>query len=664
LPEIGAPVNAPPDRSHLFDVVVQLLADWATQTPLVVMLDDIQWMDEASSALLHYASRLLSHLPVKFACTARSGELSGNAAISQVLRALRREQRLNTIELQPFDRGATADLIHAVNAEHAFDVSLELVDQVFGDSGGNPLFVLEIARALSQRQSHHGENLETLIRDRLEQLEEDARDLLPWAAALGRSFKSAVVAQVADYPMTQLVSAIAQLEQQSIIRPSTTAGNEMGYDFAHDVVRQVVYQNISEPRRHLVHLQIAHKLKQIDDHTSAADIAHHAALGGDHLLAASSALLGAERCLQLFAYVEAAVLAQRGVQSCQSLDQPTRIHLQLGLLRVWALAGVTGDRATQIEADVRHLMEQAHQVGLKDDEAIGLEILNVLYYEQGNYAELQQNSLRSAEVSKAASPAIAARVLGLSGSCLTELGQDMIRGEALLLEAQSLANRVGLEHCDIYSGLGAVELHKAQYDAARTFLQQALRLAQRDQDRWRECNCMTGLIMTELEAGDQLAALSYCEMMTNLVGQMEGKESEGAVVAALTTLAHYQLLNPNSEAELESAIVRLKQLDIKRILAYILMGAAEVDVAQERFALAAVRAESALQAAQIMKHPSQIAIAWAIFIQSVLALGEKKQAIAQFAALQNHIDRRLLSVRAQTQVDRMMQHIQPFLNNP
>lgn len=106
LPEIGQPMKAPPDRSHLFDAVVQLLAEWANQNPLVVILDDIQWIDEASSALLHYAIRLLSHLSVRFACTARSGELEENGAISQVVQALRREQRLRTLRF----RSASYDL--------------------------------------------------------------------------------------------------------------------------------------------------------------------------------------------------------------------------------------------------------------------------------------------------------------------------------------------------------------------------------------------------------------------------------------------------------------------------------------------------------------------------------------------------------------------------
>jgi DNA-binding SARP family transcriptional activator/predicted ATPase len=665
LPEIGQPVKAPPDRSHLFDAVVQLLAEWATQSPIVVMLDDIQWVDEASTALLHYASRLLSHLPVKFACTARSGELTENAAISRVVQALRREQRLTTLELQPFDRGRTAELIRSVITDRESALSLEVVDRVFVDSGGNPLFVLEVARALPTRgrsldQSVPVDNLEALISDRLQQLDPSAREFLPWAAALGRSFKPTTVAQVADYPLPQLLTAIEQLERQSIIRPSTSVGNETGYDFAHDIVRQVVYQQFSEPRRQLIHLQIAHKLKQLStpDNAMAGDIAHHAWLGGDPLLAASSALLAAERCLKLFAYADAATLAQRGLEQSQSLDPQTRIHLQLSLLRVWILSGVTGDRAIELEAHVHQLMNEASQLGLKDEEAIGLEALGVLYFNQSNFTDVHHHSLRAVEVGRAASPATAARLLAFSGSCLAELGQDMIRAEALLLEAQSLANRVSLEFCDIPSGLGSIQLHNGRYHEARSLLQQSWRLAQVEQDHWREYNCLSYLVMTELEAGDAIAALAYCKEMATIAAKIEGESSESIITEALIALANYQLQQPDSEVVLEQSITSLEQVDAKRVLAYLLIGSAEVDLECGRFQVAMVRAEAALQAAQTIGHPSETILAWALLVQSVLAMGDLARARTEFKALQQHINRRTLSSRAQIAVDRIIQQMQ------
>ncbi|NJL43429.1 MAG: hypothetical protein HC935_09300 [Pseudanabaena sp. SU_2_4] len=425
---------------------------------LAYPLDDVQWLDEASSALLHYAIRLLRYAPVLFACTARTRELEENSAILPVIQALRREQRLQTLELSPLDREQTADLVRITGAIASSELSLATVNQVFIDSGGNPLFALEIARARSQDRSASTNNLATLICDRIHQLDEAAREFLPWAAALGRSFKLSTVAQVADYSLTKLLTAIEQLEQRGIIRPSTSLGDEMGYDFAHDIVRQVVYAQLSEPRRQLVHLQIAQKLnqqlQQQQNDDLASDIAHHAALGGDRTLAATATVTAAERCLKLFAYTEALELAQQGIEHSQSLDPQTRILLQVILLQIYVFAGMRGEQVARAENQIHQLVMEAKSLGLNDAESIGLETLMILQFGRDDFSGVHQHSLRVAEASQFATPATAALTLAHSGSCLAEIGRDMIRAEALLLEAQSLATRVGIEISDIASGFG------------------------------------------------------------------------------------------------------------------------------------------------------------------------------------------------------------------
>jgi DNA-binding SARP family transcriptional activator len=666
LPE-GERVNALPDRGHLFDAVVQLLSQWAQQIPIFVILDDIQWIDEASSALLNYAIRLLSHLPIRFACTGRSRELEANGAILRVLQSLRREQRLHTLQVQPFDRAQTVELLRSIPTVHSSQqLSIELVDRVFVDSGGNPLFALEVARALLQDETTQAETLESLIHDRLQQLDEAAREFLPWAAALGRSFKPTTVAQIANYPLPKLLMAIEQLERQGIIRPSAAIGSkpgqaELGYDFAHDIVRQAVYRQLSEPRRCLVHLQIAHQLHQrftqssFQDSDLVGDIAHHASLGGDHELAASTALAAAEQCLKLFAYAEAGDLAQQGIQHCQSLDDRTRIRLHLRLLWVRAIAGVTGDRATQLENDVQQLIQEAVRLGLKEEEAIGLETLMMLNASQSNFIGLHEHSLRAAEISRVASPATAARLLAYSGSCLAEMGQEMNRAEALLLEAESLAARVGLESIDLVCGLGCVYAYRADYAEAQTRLQQALRMAQAEQDHWRECYILSYLAMLELEFGHPIAALPYCNEIAIVAAKIQGEGSEGAIATALAALANYQLQPLEANTKLEQAITLLYQVDAKRMLSYVLSGAAEVDLTHQRLELASTRAEAALQSAQIIDQPCEIAFAGAILIQTALALGESDRAAVQVQALQTEIDRHDLSKRARTAIDRAVE---------
>lgn len=668
LPELGASGETPVDRSRLFDGVVQWLAQLAiAPQSVVIILDDVQWIDEASSALLHYALRLLNGLPVWMACTARAKELEENAAVMHVLQALRRERRLHTLTLAPLAADQTAELVRQVHPGVMGTDGPPLTDRIVVESGGNPLFALELARALAYGEPSHADNLDLLICDRLQRLDDAARELIPWAAALGQRFKPTLVAQVADYPLAKLLLAVEHLEREAIIRASATDRDEMSYDFAHDIVRQVAYRQLSEPRRRLVHLQIAHQLQSLaaTQPDLVADVAHHAALGGDRALAASAALAAAERSLKVFAYAEAAELAQRGIQHCQGLDDRSRIRLHLGLLRVLVIAGVTGDRIAPLEGEVQQLMTQARTLGLAEDEATGYEVLLILHFDHENVVGLQQSSLRAVEASRAASPATTARMLAYGGSCLAEIGRDMARAEALLLEAQSLAARVGLQLTDIPCGLGCVYRYKGDYAEARRLLQQAWHMTQAEQDHWRECSALGYLAMTELEDGHPAAALPYCDEMARVAASMKGEGSEGAIATALAALAHYCLDAATEAAELEQAIATLHQLDTKRMLAYVLLGAAQVDLTGDRPQLAHERAERALQAAQTVNQLSDVALAQAVLIQSTVAMGQCTatldsglDALRQAVTPSDH--RQPLSWRSRTVIEQVLQRVQPL----
>ncbi|WOB45345.1 AAA family ATPase [Thermoleptolyngbya oregonensis NK1-22] len=617
--------RSPSDRSYLFDSVVQFISTLcSSQRSVLIVLDDIQWIDEASSSLLHYAIRLLSQHSVFFACTARTKELDDNAAVLRGLQALRRERRLLTLALQPLEPKQTAALIRSVYALPDLEWSPEKTQQVFIDSGGNPLFALEIARALSAGEAAHADSLELLIGDRLQRLDDYARELIPWAAALGRTFDPTMLSEIADAPLSKLLTGIEQLERESLIRASASHGQEMRYDFAHDIVRQVAYRQLSEPRRRLLHLQISQKLHQRagQDPSLAAEIAHHAALGGDRALAATACLAAANYSLKLFAYAEAAELSLRGIQHCQVLDQRTRVRLHIELLQVLMFAGVPADRVAPLEAEVQELVQEAHRLGLSEAEMAGLEVLMILNFQYSNFAHVQQHSERVVEIGRLASPLMTARALASSGSCLAEVGREMARAEALLEEARSLAGRVGQESADLYGGLGRVRLHTGSYDEGRELLQRAYEIAQQEQDHWRECWVLSYLAITELEAGDPTAALAYSQAIASVASQIQGQGSESAVADALTALAQYHLQEPNAEAAIDRAIVALRQLDNRRTLSYLLSSAAEVDLASDRPIQAIEKAAVALSEAQAIDQPVDLALAWALLVQGWLRVAE------------------------------------------
>jgi DNA-binding SARP family transcriptional activator/predicted ATPase len=651
LPELIPTPQSPPDRGHLLDAVVHLLRQWAAHQPLMLLFDDLHWMDDASAALLHYAIRLLGDQPVQVAATARPVDLDTNPAVSRLLQSLRRDQRLQSLPVPPLDRAETLTLMQHTDLLPAGDRSIEQADRIFVESGGNPLFALEVMRALAQ--NHTATSLDALIRDRLQHLDDRARTLLPWAAALGRSFQPTLVATITDQPLPHLLTALDHLEQHSIIRPSQTSS--IHYDFVHDIVRQVVYQQQSEPRRQLMHLQIAHRLQPCltQDPALASAIAHHAMLGGDDHLAATMALTAAERGLKLFAYAEALELAQRGIHHCQSLDDRTRVHLHLSLLRVCAIAGVRRDQVAALDAETQELIQTAIALGSPEDEAIGIETLVVLHFSHSNFHHVQHHSQQATAASRAASPVTAARLLAYGGACLAEIGRDMVRAEALLLEAQTLAERIDLELLDLFSGLGCIERHRGNYDHAREQFQRHWHRARAEQDHWREVFSLSYLAMTDLEAGQPASAILHATEMARVANQIQGEGSEGAIAAALLALAHYQLNSPDASTRLDQALTQLQQLDAQRMMSYILTGAALVDIRCDRPDLALRRATAALAAAQTLEHPSEIALAWAVVVHSQWNRGDRDRARSTWNTLVQQVDRSTLSALATTILDQV-----------
>src|SRR5690606_2298025 len=140
LPRFGGAAAA--DRSEIFDAVLRLVRLLAQDATAVIAIDDLQWLDDASAALLHFIARSSVGLRTLIVTAARPAELEENPAAVSFMGELRRARRLRVLEIDPLDADQTARLVHAVlpDADAA---------RVFADSGGNPLFALEEARALA-----------------------------------------------------------------------------------------------------------------------------------------------------------------------------------------------------------------------------------------------------------------------------------------------------------------------------------------------------------------------------------------------------------------------------------------------------------------------------------------------------------------------------------
>ncbi len=658
--------TAAQNRERLFEMAIQFLRELSTKATVLVVLDDLQWFDETSIAFCHYAARLLhQQASVLFACSARRRELEDNLPAHRLVQALQREHRIRVTELTPLDNEPTLALAEAVGYVPTGE------NMLFTQSGGNPLFVLEIARADSQAPTQSTDTLDTIIQRRLEQLADDTKTIIPWAAALGHHFDPHVLAKVADYPILKLLTAIEQLEHHGIIRSANTGSGDMVYNFAHDIVRQVAYNQFSPLRRQLMHTHIAQVLDGLASENSPLidEVAHHADLGRDRTLAARSCLAAAQRCIRVFAFSEATALIQRGMMHAQSLEPSERVHFQLKLTRAWIDVGVHRSQADTFKKDLTALIQEAATLGLKDDEAIGLTCLIMFNYEHGHFQEIQQQSLQTTQRSVTASQSqIVLSMLARTASCLAAIEQEMSRVEALLTEIEEIGDRLGLppeklqENIDIPMALGFLHRFKGNFDEAIKYLGQGWQLAKNKQDHWSECKFLLRWIMAMLEVGQPESALDACHEFIQVSEKM-GDEGEIAHAAALSALTQYYLNGESMTEQLSQSCQVLEELDSPRILAYVETMAAQADLSRDQTAQALTRGKHALALAKRAYNLDDIVLAVAILVNVYQTMQNRKKVRELIAEVQTQLSQfppsqRSLSHRANASL--MSMGLEPF----
>jgi DNA-binding SARP family transcriptional activator len=644
LPELGAPPGEA-DRNRLFDGVRRLLLKNADDAPVVVLIDDIQWLDEASSALLHYLARSLSPSRVLFALAARPAEVTANRPVQALLQALVRAGRLARIELGPLDEAATRELVEGV--DHGLDAK-----QIFADGGGNPLFSLELARAAAHDAGPvPTPSLDRLIAERLSRLDERATDLLPWAAALGHSFSVDTLASLTSLPPGDLLGALEELERYGVFRVVAAEAGSSGYDFAHDLVRRAAYRSMSEPRRRWVHRQVARTLSAADDPESilASDIAHHAALGGDNDAASRAYVAAGERCLRLFAHADASRLATRGLQHVDQLPPETAIRRRLALLSIQAHSNQWLSRAHELEGAIARAAALAAQRGMHAEASRAYYLISFVHSERGDFAAAGARTLQAVALAGQASDLDTRQhQLANTGRCLVLIERHIARAEAFLLEAEHLcATPAGPTRMEIAFGRGLLSAFVGKDDEAVALLERAAELAA-EADPWARASALMRVARVDLERGRPRDVLARCAELEPLVSKL----TEGSVapfVSALQALARIELGEADGHAAAENAIANLRAADSKGQLAYVLNAVAGHDAIGGRSEAARRRSVEALRAAETVGQQSEAAVARARLAGLAHARGDRTEAADWLKACAANPTE--LSARARVAVD-------------
>ena len=323
LEKMGRPEPLSPQvwRDQAFDRVAKTLLTISMQDPIVLFLEDIQWADSASLALLHYISRVVNNSErILVLATFRSEEVTADAEghphqLEEEMRQMSREDLFSEIKISNLSQ--TDYSMIAQNMMGGL-VQRELVEKLAEQGNGNALFLVESLRMLNERKGLVQENNEwrlavddfgipSKIRDiilsRLAVLKYAQRRVLDAASVIGEKFNVELLASVLNQDSLDVLDTLNFIAQST----SIVGDEEAFYKFDHARSREVLYEALSLSLKKGYHARIAERLENGDKSRKLpfADLAYHYAQAGNEEKALKYSLEAGQEALERYSNEEA-----------------------------------------------------------------------------------------------------------------------------------------------------------------------------------------------------------------------------------------------------------------------------------------------------------------------------------------------------------------------
>jgi predicted ATPase/class 3 adenylate cyclase len=535
-------------QQQTFVAVRALLMAQARKHPLVLIFEDIHWVDRLSLDLLISLLGTVEHLPLLLHCTSRPGE---GSALPQIQK-LGTENfpssfvHLNLSPLSQADSIALMDLLLTIA-----DLPEYLKQTIPQRAEGNPFYLEEIIRMLIdrgiiRRANTHWEvspdadlaalevpqTLQGLIMTRVDHLSESARQMIQCASVIGRDFSCRLLGNVME-GAPSLQEDLQELEDHELIR-RVGGGNDDDYHFHHVLIQETVYNSLLLRRRERLHHKIAEGIEmlfadRLEDHTEP--LAYHYTESKDASHALPYLIRAGARAAARFANDEALshyrLAADSLTQTHPTVDQRIEVYSGLGAVRTF-----TGDYGGALDAYLAALDLIRTQQGAQAPRFVAemMRRIGRVQERRGDYVQALhwlENALTELDRDPSSIEAVErVRIYNDIGWVHHRRGE---LEDAYRWRMKSLQIAEGTDYynelASVYNGLAAMFRNKGDWARAMAYAEKGLRLRETLGDTYGVANSHTNLGVLAWDQGDWNKALHHLERSLELkrsIGDIEG----------------------------------------------------------------------------------------------------------------------------------------------
>ncbi|MBN1964985.1 MAG: tetratricopeptide repeat protein, partial [Anaerolineae bacterium] len=521
--------NTELDERRIFQQYTDVLRAIASSQPLIVILDDLHWADDASVELFFHLSRQLTDLPLLFVGAYRPEEVAlGRGGerhpLEKVLNEIKRYRGEVVIDLAAARAAEGRPFVDALLDTEPNKLDEAFRAALFAHTGGHPLFTIELLRAMQERGDLvrdyadrwvKGPSLdwrtlparvEGVIEERIGRLAEDLREILTVASVEGQDFTAQVIARVQHLRERDLLRQLSR-ELDKRHRLVQEAGVEKTaqqvishFRFSHALFQHYLYDDLSAAERLLLHAEVAEVLEALyadQVETVAVQLARHYAEAGQREKAAAYLMLVGEQAYRVSAFRDgiAAYARTRSLLAPDdALQRRVLVRLAVGHEKLGDYDVATGF--------ARQALDLARAAGDQPTEVAALNRLGASGWRRGQYDE----------------------------------------AAAVLQEALALAHAIGDQEAVAHAltGLGAVAQRRGDYATARDCYEQTLAIYRAQGNQPATAGSLANLGNITLHTGDYDEARRYMEESLPIFEALGDRRGIATTRANLGVLAYYR----------------------------------------------------------------------------------------------------------------------------
>ena len=548
------PLDSPGAQSRFFESLAGILLHVCRgPIPGVLFLDDLQWADETSIDLLRYLVRRLRGRPICILITWRSEELEAEHPLRLLLAEAHRTGVATALSLRRLSLAEVAELVRAVSVDR-IPLPHGIEERLHRETEGLPFFLVEYLATLTGRESPADggwpvpASVRDLLRSRLASLSGASRQLLDTAAVIGRSFDFDTVQEASGRGEDEAVAALEALLAKGLVNEMRGAegAESLSYDFSHERLRALTYEETSLARRRLLHRRVAevlasHSRDRRQTSSAAGIIAKHYRTAAQDSKAAEYFILAGDHARALFANAEALV-NYRSALVLGHIDE-VGLHEAIGdleTLRGDYSAAITAYENAAALCDPRSIAGAERRLGKVHLRSGNWRIAESHFQAAltaiGDEGPSEQRSRiyadRSLAVHRNGNPGLALE-LARQAVELAEVTDD--------IEAQAQAHNV----------LGILSRNQGELDKACYHLEPSLALAETLSDPSARVAALNNLALARGATGDIEPAIKLVETALSLCASQGDRHREAAIHNNLADLLH-------ASGESEAAMSQLK----------------------------------------------------------------------------------------------------------